>query len=120
MESERRRGRLCGGDYFTSRAEVLVHFSVLPRGFVLTEIHIPAAVAIESIDIGHLPAAWRALSPSASTQEIGRRWGFGRPCCRSHRQSCRRSGIMFSIPASRLWTDQVFDSTPFRFDARLK
>jgi hypothetical protein len=29
--------------------EVLVHFSVLPRDFVLTEIHIPAAAVIESI-----------------------------------------------------------------------
>jgi RES domain-containing protein len=36
--------------------EVLVHFSVLPRDFVLTEMQIPSAVVIESLHEKDLPA----------------------------------------------------------------
>jgi hypothetical protein len=46
--------------------EVLVHFSALPCDFVLTEIHIPVAVAIESIDEGPLPADWQSPSPNST------------------------------------------------------
>jgi RES domain-containing protein len=103
--------------------EVLVHFSVLPRDFVLTEIHIPAAVAIESIDEGHLPADWQALSPSSSTQDIGRRWAVE-----------LRSAVL-SVPSTIVLTERNYvlnprhpefgrirflASTLFRFDPRLK
>ena len=53
--------------------EVLVQFSVLPRDFVLTEIHILAPVVIESVSEQDLPADWQSFSPSPTTREkIGR------------------------------------------------
>jgi RES domain-containing protein len=58
----------------TTSLEVLVHFSVLPRDFVLTEIQIPPTVVIESLHEKDLPAGWDSLSPWHITQEIGRRW----------------------------------------------
>jgi hypothetical protein len=48
----------------TTALEVLVHFSVLPRDFVLTEIQMPPAVVIESLGERDLPAGWNLFSPS--------------------------------------------------------
>jgi hypothetical protein len=50
--------------------EVLVHFSVLPRDFGLTEIQMPPAVVIESLGERDLPAGWNSFSPSPITQGI--------------------------------------------------
>ena len=54
--------------------EVLVHFSELPRDFVLTDIRIPSTVGIHRIAIEDLPPDWNAPKPSAATQHLGRRW----------------------------------------------
>jgi RES domain-containing protein len=54
--------------------EVLVHFAVLPRDYVLTEVQIPDGIDIETLETKDLPAGWRAPSPQAKTQEFGRRW----------------------------------------------
>src|SRR6266852_5133945 len=103
--------------------ELLVHFSVLPRDFVLTEIHIPAVVLIESIYEEHLAADWRTFAPSPSTQEIGRRWAIE-----------LRSAVL-SVPSTIVPVERNYvlnpnnpdfaqikflPSTPFPFDPRLK
>jgi RES domain-containing protein len=102
--------------------ETLVHFSVLPRDYVLTEIHIPEAV-VESLDEEDLPAGWDTLSPSAVTQEIGHGWAV------EHRSA------VLSVPSAIVPVDRNYvlnpkhrdfgrikflPSTPFRFDPRLK
>jgi RES domain-containing protein len=103
--------------------ETLVHFSVLPRDFVLTEIHIPVRVGIETIQERDLPSDWHTFSPSASTQEIGRKWVVE-----------LRSAVLF-VPSAITPAERNFvfnpkhpdfrqikflPSTPFRFDPRLK
>jgi len=103
--------------------EVLVHFSVLPRDFVVTEIHIPSSTEIETLLEEDLPANWQALSPAPTTQEIGRLWAVE-----------LRSAVL-SVPSSILPSERNFiinprhpgfakikfmPSKPFRFDPRLK
>jgi RES domain-containing protein len=102
---------------------VLVQFSALPRDFVLTEIHIPAVVVIEAVHEQDLPPDWQALSPSRTTQEIGRRWAVE-----------LRSAVL-SVPSTIVPVERNYvlnpshpdfgqieflPSTPFRFDPRLK
>ena len=103
--------------------EILVHFSVLPRDFVLTEIRIPASVLIEIIDEHGLPTGWDGCSPAAETQEFGRTWVIE-----------RRSAVL-SVPSVIVPSDrnyvlspshpdfgkiQFLPPRPFRFDTRLK
>jgi RES domain-containing protein len=102
--------------------ETLVHFSVLPRDFVLTEIQVPEAVA-ESLDEGDLPAGWDTLSASAVTQEIGRGWAVD------------LWSAVLSVPSAIVPVERNYvlnqkhpgfgrikflPSTPFRFEPRLK
>jgi RES domain-containing protein len=103
--------------------EVLVQFSVLPRDFVLTEIHIPAVVIVEFVSEQDLPTDWRSLSPSPTTQEIGRRWAV------------ELGTAVLSVPSAIVPIERNYvlnprhpdfgqieflPSTPFRFDPRLK
>lgn len=103
--------------------ETLVHFSVLPRDFALTEVHVPDGVSVESIDEASLPADWRSFSPSPATQEIGRAWAAG-----------LRSAVL-AVPSGIVPAERNYilnprhpdfgwikfrPSTPFRFDPRLK
>lgn len=103
--------------------EILVHYSVLPRDFVLTPIRIPAAVRVEVLGGESLPADWNALAPTAGTQEVGRRWAEE-----------LRSAVL-NIPSAIVPTEwnyllnpkhpvfgqiKFLSSIPFRFDPRLK
>lgn len=102
--------------------EVLVHFSVLPRDFVLTEIHIPTSVKIETVRDQDLDPNWAILSV-AHTQEIGLKW------------ASKNSSAVLSVPSSILAGERNYVINPkhpdfaqiqflparsFRFDPRLK
>lgn len=103
--------------------EVLVHFAVLPRDFVLTETIIPSNVAIEHIAPGDLPEGWQRPAPSSATQEIGRRWAVGLKTA----AVCVPSTI---IPRERIYVInpahpdfekiRFLSPVPFQFDPRLK
>ena len=103
--------------------EVLVHFSVLPRDFVLTEIHIPASVFIQSVSERDLPSDWQSLGLSRSTQKIGRRWT-------AELRSAILSVPLAIIPSERNYVlnphhpdfgqIRFLAPAPFRFDPRLK
>ena len=54
--------------------EILVNVTILPRDFVLTEIHIPGRVELEFVAAEDLPRGWKSPSPGRATQEFGRRW----------------------------------------------
>jgi RES domain-containing protein len=54
--------------------EVLVHFSTLPRGHVLTEIEVPDSLIILRIEEDQLAGGWDAIPYALDTQEIGERW----------------------------------------------
>ncbi len=103
--------------------EVLVHYSVLPLDFVLTEIRLPSGLAIESVELKDLPANWNVVSPSVATQDIGRRW-----------LEHGKSAVM-SVPSTIVPTELIYVLNPghrdfelldfrapvsFRFDSRLK
>lgn len=103
--------------------EILVHYSVLPRDFVLTEIKIPSEVAVEHVDSGNLPRGWDKPTPSRATQDIGRKWIVS-----------GRSAVM-EVPSAVVPAESIYvlnpkhrdfqllkfaPPLPFRFDARLK
>jgi RES domain-containing protein len=103
--------------------EILVHFSVLPRHFVLTEIRIPPEVHVEVLKKADLPVDWQTLVPSATTQKLGRQWSIE-----------LRSAVL-SVPSTIVPVDRNYilnpmhpdferlkflPSKPFRFDRRLK
>ena len=81
--------------------EALVHFSVLPRDFVLTEIQIPAAVSIEFLDNARLSSDWQSFSRSSTTQALGRVWAIE-----------LRSAVL-SVPSSHVPFDGVDHSEPY-------
>jgi RES domain-containing protein len=54
--------------------EILVHYSALPIGFVLTPISIPDSVSVEEVPETALAAGWDDPNPIPATQEYGRRW----------------------------------------------
>lgn len=92
--------------------EVLVHYAVLPRGFVLTEIRIPDDARIEVVD---------RLPPS--TAEFGRAWA-------SELRSTVLSVPSALVPSERIYvlnpghpgfaSLQFLPPEPFVFDRRLK
>jgi RES domain-containing protein len=103
--------------------EVLVHFSVLPRDFVLTEIRIPSGVDIHRILTEDLPPGWNAISPSPATPEVGRRWieecGSAVLCVPSTIVPTELLYV-FNPKHSQFRLMKFSSSVPFRFDSRLK
>ena len=103
--------------------EVLVHYSVLPKDFVLTEIQLPAKMRILRCEEAALPAGWRSEAIIPETQNLGELWvQHGR-------------AAVLSVPSSIIATERNFvinpnhpgfkrirfqPSLPFHFDARLK
>lgn len=102
--------------------EVLVHYSILPRDFVLTEIHVPENLAIIRLEAVALPAGWDDEVVAIETRELGEQW-----------VRARRSALL-SVPSSIIPNERNFvinpahpafrrikflPSAPFRFDSRL-
>lgn len=54
--------------------EVLVHYSVLPKDHVLTEIQIPDGMKILRWEEDALPAGWKSETPTSETQDLGDKW----------------------------------------------
>jgi RES domain-containing protein len=54
--------------------EILVHYSVLPRDFVITPISIPDGVSIMGVPDSVLADGWNQPTPIPATQEYGRTW----------------------------------------------
>jgi RES domain-containing protein len=103
--------------------EVLVHYSVLPRNQLLTQIVVPDARRISRIEVTALPEDWRSDPPAASTRAIGDTW------------ASRLQTAVLSVPSSTVPGERIFllnplhpdftqirflPSAPFHFDARLK
>jgi RES domain-containing protein len=103
--------------------EVLVHYSVLPKDHVLTEIQVPDTLAILRIERDRLPDGWDAESPMPATQDIGEIW------VREGRHA------LLSVPSSIIPNERNFIINPahpafveigflpplhFHFDPRLK
>lgn len=100
-----------------------MHFSVLPRDFVLTEIDIPDETSILRLKISDLPAGWDSEAVTESTQEIGERWTReGRYAVLSVPSTIVPAERNFVInPAHPDFPAIRFSlPSPFRFDSRLK
>ncbi len=103
--------------------EVLVHYSVLPRDFILTEIQVPENLAILRWEPQTLPAGWDGNVVTAETQELGTRWvREGRAALLSVPSSIIPKERNFVInPAHPAFLRIKFlPSAPFAFDPRLK
>jgi len=103
--------------------EILVHFSAVPRDFVLTEIELPDDIALLDIEASHLPPGWDSEIISETTQDIGERWAV------------ERKDAILSVPSSIVPAERNYvinpahpdfpairfsSPSPFRFDSRLK
>jgi RES domain-containing protein len=103
--------------------EVLVHYSVLPRDFVLTEIQVPENLAILRWETAALPVGWDGEVVIAETQELGDQWvREGRAALLSVPSSIMPKERNFVInPAHSAFRRIKFlPSAPFVFDSRLK
>jgi RES domain-containing protein len=103
--------------------EILVHYSVLPRDFILPPIELPAGAIILTLDVPLLPPDWDHETPTSATQKIGESW------LRNNQH------LVLDVPSSVIPTQCNFvlnpahpafpsikflPSSPFRFDPRLK
>jgi RES domain-containing protein len=103
--------------------EVLVHYAVLPKGFVLTSISIPGSVLIADVPEAALTDGWDDPEPIAATQEYGRRW-----------VESKESSVL-RVPSTVIKAESNYiinvlhpdfpkmvfgQPDPFRFDPRLK
>jgi len=52
--------------------EILVHYAVLPRDFVMTPVEIPYRVRVEKLPLSLLPGGWRRPEAVRITQAIGK------------------------------------------------
>jgi RES domain-containing protein len=103
--------------------EILVHFSVLPEDFVLTEINIPNEVNILRFDRTDLPAGWYTEDVIEAAQEFGEAWTRkGLYAVLSVPSTIVPEERNFVInPAHRDFRAIKFSSpSPFKFDSRLK
>jgi RES domain-containing protein len=103
--------------------EILVHFDVLPRDFVLTEISFPDALPVLEVKTEELPSGWDANVIPAEAQKIGRQFAedlrFAVLSVPSMVIPWERNFVL--NPHHADFGSIVFGpSTPFRFDPRLK
>ena len=103
--------------------EILVHYSVLPRDFVITPISVPDSVSIMDVPEAVLAGDWNKSIPIPATQEYGMAW------------IASNSSAVLSVPSAVLPPERNYvlnlrhpdfpailfgPSEPFRFDPRLK
>lgn len=113
--------------------EVLVHYSVLPQDFVLTEIRIPDGISIEVVSDEQLPPDWDAELPEPTTVQATDSQMFGVTWISQKRSAvlnvpstiiglaCRSERNFVLNPEHPDFSRIEFrPSVPFRFDPRLK
>ena len=103
--------------------EILAHYSILPKDFVLTEIRIPENLTIVVLEPESLPIGWDSPIAIPQTQRLGKSW-----------VTSNQSAVL-SVPSSIIPAERNFllnpahpefmqitfhESIPFRFDPRLK
>jgi len=103
--------------------EVLVHYSVLPKDHVLTEIQIPDTLTVMNLHKDRLPDGWNAEVPIQATQDLGEFWvGEGLSAILSVPSSIIPNDSNFILnPAHPAFAEISFQrSLHFRFDPRLR
>jgi RES domain-containing protein len=103
--------------------EVLVHYSVLPKDHVLTEIQIPDALEILRWEEDALPTGWKNDVPTSETQNLGELWvREGRSAVLSVPSSIIPKERNFIINPAHPDFQRIsfLPPLPFQFDPRLK
>lgn len=103
--------------------EVLVHYSVLPRDHVLTEIQIPDSMEILRLEEAALSAGWKSDVPTSETQNLGEMWvQEGRYAILSVPSSIipRERNLIINPAHPDFQQIRFQPSLPFQFDPRLK
>lgn len=103
--------------------EILVHYSVLPIGFVLTSISVPESVLIEQVPEAVLVDGWDDPATLPVTKEFGRLW------------TVSNRSLILRVPSTVIRGEANYvinvlhpdfpkltfgQPDPFRFDPRLK
>jgi len=103
--------------------EILVHYSVLPRDFVITTVSIPDSVSIIGAPDSVLTTGWNQPTPMPATQEYGGTW------------ITAKSSAVLIVPSAVMPLERNYvlnvlhpdfrkitfgQSEPFPFDPRLK
>jgi RES domain-containing protein len=101
--------------------EVLVHFSVLPKDFVVTPIHIPTRLLVYEIREAELPKGWNAPSAVSVTQERADRVFREFPVLIVPSAIVKDERIYVINPEhADFATIEFLPPEPFQFDPRLK
>jgi RES domain-containing protein len=102
--------------------EILVHYDVLPKDFVMTPVEIPDRVRILALKEVDLPRSWARAKPVPATQNLAEKW------------IREAQSAVLAVPSSVVRSERNFvlnpahpdfrllrfrPSTPFRFDPRL-
>jgi RES domain-containing protein len=103
--------------------EVLVHFSVLPKDFVLTSISIPDSVQVRNVPEAALIEGWDNPVPIPATREYGHRWIAARESLVLRVPSTvikAESNYVINVNHPDFERLQFGTPEPFHFDPRLK
>ena len=103
--------------------EVLVHFDVLPRDFVLTPIAIPDSIGVLRLEREELPPGWNRTRPLAATQRLGESWvreGHHAVLCVPSSIVAVERNFVFNVQHPDFPLIRFLASAPFRFDSRLR
>jgi RES domain-containing protein len=103
--------------------EILVHYAVLPRDFVMTLISIPHRLSIIDVPDNVLTPGWDLPIPIPATQEYGRQWiANGRSAVLRVPSAVVTSEWNYVLNVVHPDFREIMfgPSEPFRFDPRLK
>ena len=103
--------------------EILVHYAVLPKDFVMTLISIPDRLTIIDVPDNVLTPGWDLPIPIAATQEYGGQWiASSRSAVLRVPSAVVKSEWNFVLNVfHQEFREIVFGpSEPFKFDPRLK
>lgn len=101
--------------------EILVHYAVLPKDFLLTPIRIPNHVATLSLPDSALPVGWNQASPIAATEDLAMQFYPNAAVLRVPSAIVTEESNYVLNPAHPDFRHIEFLAPePFRFDPRLK
>jgi RES domain-containing protein len=103
--------------------EILVHYSVLPRDFLITPISVPDTVSIMDVPKAVLIAGWDQPIPIPSTQEYGWTWITSNSSAVLRVPSAvipYEPNYVINVLHPEFLEIEFGPPEPFRFDPRLK
>jgi len=103
--------------------EVLVHYSAIPRDFILTELRVPENIAVIRWETKNLPPGWDANVIIPATQDLGYSWIKSGKSAILSVPSCvipREENFILNPVHPAFRRIKFLPPAPFAFDPRLK